>query len=66
MHLIEAIDCGSNANWNQQRGGSSTSGSLASMSSLSECIFWIFGFGFPIRSVFILDFVLGFFRALEV
>ena len=28
--------------------------------------FFIFGFGFPIRSVFILDFVLGFFRALEV
>jgi len=53
----QSHDCGSDL---LRHGGSSTSGSLAFLSSSSECIFFIFGFGFLIRLVFVLDFVLGF------
>ena len=57
----QCLDCGLDADQNQWRGGSSTSGFLASLSSLLECIYLIFRFGFSIRPVFVLGFVLRFF-----
>ena len=56
----QCLDCGLDADQNQWRGGSSTSGFLASLSSLLECIYLIFRFGLSIRLVFVLGFVLGF------
>ena len=56
----QCLDCGLDADQNQWLGGSSTSGFLASLSSLLECIYLIFRFGLSIRLVFVLGFVLGF------
>ena len=59
----QCSDCNSDVDQNQRHGGSSTPEFLASFSSSRESFFFFFlrgGFGFLIRSVFVLGFVLGF------